>query len=157
MKQLNLIPKPNLSGGGSLINTRHSKRVLSSKLPMHLVLTVKKGRDLFKRRLWVKSLLQSHAAKFGIKVYASSIQRDHLHLIVKIPNRRNYVGFIRAVTGVMARKIGKGIWHLRPFTRVTSWGRDFRQLLDYLFKNDMEVFGVWDYSPRTRAAPALRI
>lgn len=150
MKQLSFIRRPNLSCGGSLNNTRHSKRVLSTKRPIHLVLKVKKSHDLFKRRLWVKRLIERQSARFQIKIFASSVQRDHLHLAVQVPSRSAYVQFVRTITGLIARKFGKGIFIFRPFTRVATWGREFRNLMNYLFRNDMEVFKVWSYVPRVR-------
>lgn len=150
MKQLSLIPSPNPYCGGSLNNTRQTKRVLSSKRPIHLVLKSRNPSHLFKNRLWLKSLAAKHAVKFGIQMYASSVQQDHIHFCIKIPNRMSYIGFIRTFTGLVARRLGKGVWKFRPFTRIATWGREFRGLMNYLFRNDMEVFGVWKYADRKR-------
>ncbi len=152
MKQLSLIPKPQLACGGSLNNTRHSKRTLCSRRPIHLVLKTKNSTSLFKSRLVIKSLASKYAKQFGIKVYASSVQRDHIHFVIKIAGRISYIRFIRSLTGQLARRFGKGLFKFRPFTRLGTWGREFKDLLDYLFRNDMEVFKIWRYQ-RNRADP----
>lgn len=148
MIQLSLIPKPSLACGGSLNNTRQSQRILSFKRPIHLVLKTRLHRNLFKNRLMIKAKVAKYAEHFDIKVYASSVQRDHVHLAIKIPNRESYTRFIRTLTGILARTLGKGLWIFRPFTKIGTWGKEFRNLMDYLFRNDMEVFGVWRYQPR---------
>ncbi len=153
MKQLSLIPKPNLACGGELNNTRQEQRVLSTRRPINLVLKTRNSANLFRSRLVVKSLTSKYAEKFGIKVYASSVQRDHLHLVIKIPSRRSYIALIRTLTGIMARRLGCGLFKLRPYTRIGTWGREFRGLLDYLFRNDMEVLEIWRYHRRPKRAP----
>ncbi len=152
MKQLSFLPNQHLSCGGSLNNTRQQCRTLSSKRPIHLVLKSKASVNLFKNRLLIKHLISKHAGRFGVKIYASSVQRDHVHLAAKIPCRSAYLKFIRTITGILARKMGAGLWKYRPFTHIATWGREFRNLLDYLFRNDMEVFKVWRFQ-RSRAGP----
>ncbi len=152
MKQLTLISKPDLACGGELNNTRQEKRVLSSRRPIHLVLKTRSSASLFKSRLVIKSLTSKYAKTFGIKVHASSVQRDHVHFVIKMASRRAYIGFIRTLTGQIARRFGRGLFELRPYTRIGTWGREFRSLLDYLFRNDLEVFNIWRYQ-RSRAGP----
>ncbi len=36
----------------------------------------------------------------------------------------------------------KVIFNLRPFTRILSWGRDFKRGLDYQILNQMEALGL---------------
>jgi REP element-mobilizing transposase RayT len=152
MKQLCLLAKPPVACGGSLNNTRHIKRTLSTKNPMHLVLKSKRE-ILFKNKDKVGKLLMKQAKKFGIKSYGYSIQKDHIHFVLRIFNREDYIKFIRAFTGLLARLLGKGLFKFRPFTRIAHWGRDLQNLRNYLFQNDMEVYGVWDKS--TRQIPAV--
>ncbi len=98
-------------------------------------------------------LASKYANSFGIKVCASGVQRDHIHFLIKVPNRTAYVRFIRTLTGQIARRFGSGFFKLRPYTRLATWGREVNALKDYLFRNDMEVFEIWRYR-RTRAGPA---
>ncbi len=146
MKQLNLLEKPSLQFGGGF-DQRHCLRTLCSRKPIHLILKSQKKYSLFKNRDEIRRIIFKQAKKFGIKIYSWSIQKDHIHLAIQILNRDAYKKWIRAVTGLIARLLGKGIWKFRPFTRVLSgFGRELRNLLNYIFRNELEVFRVWDYN-----------
>ncbi|HAG92381.1 MAG TPA: hypothetical protein DCL41_10935 [Bdellovibrionales bacterium] len=149
IKQLDLIPKPNLECGGSLENSRKQKRTLSSKKPMHLVLKANKI-TLFRNRDFIQRTLHKQSQKFGHRILTWSVQRNHIHLLIRIWDRNSYIKFIRALTGLIARKLGRGLWKFRPFTRVLSWGREIWNVNNYIFKNEMEVFGFWEYQPRRK-------
>lgn len=92
--------------------------------------------------------LQRQARKFHIRVYSAAVAHDHLHFVARIPSRAHYVKFIRALCGLLARKLGAKLWSELPFSRVATWGRDFKQLLDYLAKNREEAAGERPYEPR---------
>ncbi len=57
----------------------------------------------------------------------------------------------------------EGFWQFRPFSRITNWGRDFKQCIGYLKQNILETFGFVNYKPRknhyaawiTHAAPVF--
>ncbi|MBY0385390.1 transposase [bacterium] len=151
MKQLSFISKPSIEYGGSLLKGRRkTERVLDSRKPIHLVLKTKSSFSLFKQKKILQKVLRKQAKRFGVKIYSESIQSDHWHICLKITNRRLYRGFIRALTGIIARNLGKGLWQLRPYTRIVSWGRDFLNVLDYLLLNQCEVSGVVPYAVRKR-------
>jgi hypothetical protein len=88
------------------------------------------------------------AAKFGIKIYDTALAKDHLHLVFTILSRKDYIAFIRAVTGLLARKLGKGLWQLLPFSRVSHWGKAYRALRKYLEQNRLEAAGIQPYKKR---------
>jgi REP element-mobilizing transposase RayT len=144
MKQLNLLPQVRPYFGGALeMSPRKSIRPLSLRNPTHLVLKAKLCFNLFKNKAHIQKIIMKQSKTFGVKVYGISIQRDHIHLNLKIFSRRMYKGFIRAVTGLIARKLkAKGIWKLRPFTRIVSWGKDFQILKTYILQNELEVRGL---------------
>lgn len=149
MKQLTLIKKPATEHGGSLLKGRRkTERVLNSRKPMHLVLKTKKVFSLFKQKNKLQNVLKKQAKSFGVKIYSESIQADHWHICLKITNRRMYRGFIRSLTGIIARQLGKGLWVLRPYSRIVEWGRDFLNVTDYLLLNHCEVSGVVPYAIR---------
>jgi hypothetical protein len=68
-------------------------------------------------------------------------------------------GFLRAVCGLIARKVTgrerglpsnalksagsdeSGFWDARPFSRVVAWGKDFAGLKNYLHMNRLEAIG----------------
>ncbi len=145
MKQLNLLEKPSLQFGGSF-DQRHRTRTLCSRRPVHLTLKSQKRFSLFRSREEIRKIIFKQAKKFGIKIYSWSIQKDHIHLAIQVLNRDAYKKWIRAVTGLIARLLGKGIWKFRPFTRVLSgFGKELRNLNNYIFRNELEVFKIWSY------------
>lgn len=138
MQQLSFIAKALTQHGGSLQH-RKVARTLDSKRPLHLVLKCKKQFQLLQNTKLLNSVLRKQAKTFAIKVYSTSLQRDHWHLCIKIPNRLLYRAFIRSLTGILARKLGKGLWRFLPYTRIVNWQRDFKNTLIYIFKNDLEL------------------
>ena len=136
--------------GGSLAvkGKRKTERVLDSRKPLHFVLKSKKRVNLYSHRIFLRKFLFLYAKKFGVKVYKESVQKDHFHFCIKITNRQLYRAFIRAFTGVISQKLGKGLWILAPYSRVVTWGRDFLAVLDYILLNDCEVGGRVPYAIR---------
>ncbi|MGZ3733578.1 MAG: transposase [Bdellovibrionota bacterium] len=137
-----------LHHGGELARGhRKARRPLSCKRPVHFVL--KSRRRIYEKRRVVEKELQRQAAKFHIRVYDFAVAHDHLHFVVRIPSRAHYVKFIRALCGLLARKLGSGkLWALPPFSRVATWGREFQWLKSYLKKNREEAAGRQPYEPR---------
>lgn len=160
MKQLAFIKKPSPQYGGSLLKGRRkTERILNSRKPMHLVLKSRNSFTLFKHKNKLQILLKKQAKTFGVKIYSESIQTDHWHICVKITNRQLYKGFIRSLTGIIARLFGKGIWGLRPYSRIVEWGRDFLNVTDYVLLNQCEVKGIVPFAicKRRRVSRELRI
>lgn len=153
MKQISFFKKGSTQHGGVLsLNKRKRARPLAKNKAIHLVL---KSRTtiLFKNKCWILKLLRQQASSKGVRIYSVSVQKDHIHIVLRIYSRHLYSGFIRAVTGVIAKRLGKGLWKFIPFTRFISWGRDFKAAKAYVFQNEMEVLGIWGYQPRRRRAP----
>lgn len=149
MKQLTLIEKPKTEFGGSFLKGRRkTQRILNSRKPIHLVLKTKKAFVIFKQKNKLQFILRKQAKTFGIKIYSESIQSDHWHICLQITNRRLYRGFIRSLTGLIARELGKGLWALRPYTRVVEWGKDFLNVSDYILLNQCEISGIVPYAIR---------
>lgn len=149
MNQLSLIKKPKIEFGGSLLKGRRkTERVLDSRKPMHLVLKSKKTIVLFKHQRMLQFVLRRQAKTFGVKIYSETVQCDHWHLFIKITNRRLYRAFIRSITGIIARMLGKGIWELAPYSRIVHWGIDFSNVKDYLLLNYCEINGIVPYAIR---------
>ncbi len=150
-KQLTFFKKTEKESGGSLTHgKRKTARVLDSRKPINFVLKSQKSVNLYLRRSQLQHLLFRYAKKFGVKVYSESVQRDHWHFCIKITNRHLYRAFIRALTGIIARKIGKGLWVQPPYSRIATWGRDFLNVLDYILLNQCEVAGVVPYAIRKK-------
>lgn len=136
-------------GGSPLQGKRKSARPLSFQKPLHLILK-SSGSSFFNpgnRRL--EDLFREHAKKHSIKIYALSLNWSHVHMLLKLPNRRSYLAFIRTVTAAVVLFISKlrgenkkGLFDLRPFTRILNWGRDFKNTLAYIEKNSLEAWGL---------------
>ncbi len=148
MKQYSLfkIPLP-VHGGELSLGKRKTRRVLSNKKPIHLNLKANRN-VLYKNKAFIQATTHHLSKKYDVKIYDLVINYDHIHKVIKIEDRRTYLAFIRALTGILAKKIGKGLWKFIPFTRVANWGKDYRGLLRYLQQNREEISGQRAYKPR---------
>ena len=143
--------KPKGSFGGSLLKNSHAKtgRPLDSKLPIHLTLrTHKSVLRLYKTLLVVDNLVEKICKKHGVALYKYANVGNHLHMVIKIPQRRRWNAFIRELTGRIAQLVrGKlhfegEFWKQRPFTRlVPGWGKAFQIAKDYVYLNWCEGEG----------------
>jgi REP element-mobilizing transposase RayT len=143
-------------GALSVKGKRKTARVLDTRKPLHFVLKANKSKNLYTHRILLRKLLFQYAKRFGVKVYKESVQKDHLHFCIKITNRQLYRSFIRALTGVISQKLGKGLWILKPYSRVLTWGREFLNTLDYILLNDCEVSGIVPYAIRSSRRHTFR-
>lgn len=151
---------PRLTGlrffGGSNCTRRLHRvaRPISTKHPIHLVLrsSKAKGSSSFlnpKNRSFVRDILSKFSKKFGIQITDFANVGNHLHLVIKIGNRRTYQPFIAAVTGGIARSvIGKKLsaddkfWDFRPFSRIVEGLRGMQILTAYMKINQLESVGM---------------
>ena len=85
---------------------------------------------------------------------------SHIHMIFMIPSREAYKAFIRTLTAAMVRAISKfagktlkGIFDLRPYTRILEWGRDHRNVMNYHDLNDLEARGYIKRPKRPKKKP----
>ena len=108
-KQLTLFPNQTKKffGGALLYKKRKSKRPLSKKDSIHLVLRSEwaMGSNSFlakRNHQAIKSILLRFSKKFGVKIYQQAINSNHVHLLLGITNRALYKAFIKAVSGQIA-------------------------------------------------------
>lgn len=149
-RQLSLMPAPTLECGGSFaLNRRKSKRIIALKRPLHLVLKadIKFSGSLLKNKTKISHEIEKWSSRFGIKLYNQSINSDHIHLNVKLSSLENYKKFIKSLTGRLAQ-IFKLKFLLRPYTKVLSWGREFRNFVNYTIQNQKEALGLTPYKKR---------
>lgn len=125
-------------GGSLLKGKRKSARPLDSKKPLHLVLKATNSFALLRNQKLIEQLNAKMSQRFGVKVYSIAVQADHIHLNISFASRRIYTMWIRALTGALARKIQKLKFKFLPFTRIGSWGRDFKTVQNYILKNRIE-------------------
>ena len=149
--------------GGSLLKSNpKTKRPISTAQAIHLVL--KSQHAMGKNSMLhcyntkkIESVILSQAKCWGIKIYHYVNVGNHLHLVIKLNNRRSFNPFIRAITGLIARHVlnaergsSKNVqfWVTRPFTRIISWGKDYLNINKYMKKNKgqaKERFVAWGF------------
>ena len=124
--------------------------VLRARLP---VLRMKKNKALISR------LLFEISEKFSVKIYNNYLNSNHIHLLVKAPTQKNLHDFLRVLTGQIAQRItgavrGKrnklSFWLKPAWKRMVHWGRDFLNLHQYIYQNQLETLGLIPYQPRKR-------
>jgi REP element-mobilizing transposase RayT len=152
-------------GGVALKGNPRTARPIAVKRPMHLVLrsSYAKARRSFlhpDRAERIKLLVFRLGKEKGVKVYRFANSGNHLHLLVLARSRGAFHGFLRAITGIIARitlqvqrgyPMGLKFWdHSRPFSRIVEWGREFRIVTNYLLQNTLESLRLTAYRFRKR-------
>ncbi len=144
--------------GGAYLRNSHAKtrRPISSKTPMHLVMRSRLARGrhslLFYERA-VQKIIARQARRFGVRVYRLRNAGNHLHLLILPPSRKSFQGFSRAITGLIVRRVlgaekasavfqkGSRFWDQRPFSRLLHWGREYKIVADYLVEESVQAMG----------------
>ncbi|HEY8272857.1 MAG TPA: transposase [Pseudobdellovibrionaceae bacterium] len=150
---------PRNFGGLLLKGNAKRSRPLSIKEPLHLVL--KSTQAIGSRSMLhsthakkIDKIIRHHAKQCRIRLYHLVNVGNHLHLVIKLDDRKLYSKFIRAITGLIARQVLKAergpakeknnlnienqkkcFWLARPFTRLIAWGRDYNFITGYMKKN----------------------
>jgi REP element-mobilizing transposase RayT len=105
---------------------------------------VKSTGSLLRHRGFIYSTPAHFCKKFDVRVYEQGLASNHIHLVLKFKDREDYKGFIRAVSGVVAKTLNLK-WTYRPFTKVIEWGRPFKRACTYAFRNEYEALGIVPY------------
>jgi len=161
--------------GGSLLKGSHAKtkRPFRPHLALHVVLKMNPKicdesdpkiftrKSLFVFMNEIDGILQEQARRHRIRVYGAANSGNYLHLVIQAPSKVHLNSFLRAFSGrvaqiVQGQKIEKSrksfqemFWEARPYSRLVSWGKDFRGLLRYIGINATEtVLGVSRESTR---------
>lgn len=134
-------------GGSALVGRRKEKRPLSIKSPIHLILKSENHKVFRPANQSLHRLILETARKFNIQVRDFAMNWSHSHFVIQISSRQDYVRFIRALTSKMAMAVQKAqvqktkLFTLRPFSRILNWGRDYRNVIQYIFLNFKEALG----------------
>jgi len=172
-KQLSILPKtkkPRREHGGSLTHgKRRAYRPMNPRLSLHVTLKSHKaiGKwSLFNHRKLIESVLRKSQRLFHVKVYNYAIHGNHIHISIKGYSRESIQNFFRVFAGHSAQQIlelcplpeikggapQKGckknqrkFWSYLLYSRVVSWGRDFRNVQAYIGKNARQVAEIIDY------------
>lgn len=163
MKQASFLPRLKLEHGGDINKgKRKTARPFSHRHAIHVTMRASQARGALsmltrenKRRVQV--LLESCSGRHGIRVYRFENVGNHLHLLIKTQRRQfplaklDFQRFLKQFAGELAFQITgarKGqaygrFWDRTAYSRIISWGRDYRNQHDYFTKNFMESKGFW--------------
>ena len=144
--------------GGSLCQGKRKElRPITTKKAMHLVFrsdNATKELSFLKHEGLVRRLIKENAKRFYVQVYEVSINSNHLHFLVRPKSREGFKNFLRAFTGILARKMLKGkpslshFWSSTIYSRIIYWGRAFKIAQNYVLQNTLEARGLIAYQPR---------
>lgn len=162
MRQLALLPKPSLEHGSTLrTGKRKTARPIDTKRAMHLVMRASRARGQWsmlreEHKGRIERLVRLTSSCHGVRVYRFSNVGNHLHLLVRARTRDGFQNFLRVVTAQTAALVtgarkgnpkGK-FWDALAYSRVVSWGREFKKLQAYLSKNLLEGMRLFLRGPR---------
>lgn len=158
-----------LSYGGDLRKKRKGRkqRPLSRKHPLHLVFKVNKSclqnKNLRHPKCFslIHQILNRWSHYFGVRVEQLSIQKDHIHILVRSSSRYQFRDFFRVMAGQIAQRFeqegylsvtdtpgggkGTGLWKHRPFTRIVVGWKAYSIVRNYIQLNEKEALGVIPY------------
>src|SRR6476620_9909705 len=142
-------------GGAAQKGNPKTARTIVTRQAMHVVIrsSLAKGQYSFLGKAQrIETLLKKQAEAFGVRLYDVANAGNHLHLVLRAHSARMFKGFLRAITGLLARLVlgaergspwkGKRFWDARPFTRIVAWGRDYKLLLYFLLPTPTEMLGM---------------
>ncbi len=152
-KQLSFFETPRLESGGTVfLGKRKSRRILSTKLPIHLVLKSEKAvgaLSFVNHQKMLRNLISRTSIEKDIRLYKFAINFNHIHLVIRIKHPDDYNAWIRELTGEIVTEMSKEtstplsrFFTARPYTRCGSWGREFENLISYQELNEMEIVGI---------------
>jgi REP element-mobilizing transposase RayT len=150
--------------GGSLFKgKRKEARPLSTKHPIHLTLKSTGNSFFYPSNRALDKLIRNCADKYNIKIYDLALNWSHIHAMILIPTREAYKAFIKTLTSLIVELISKQrgrkltqIFDLLPYTRILSWGREFKKVLEYIIQNQMEALGLISRKKKSKTQPAKK-
>ncbi len=143
--------------GGSLLNGNHAKvaRPFHPKYAQHVVLrsTIAKGRySLLLKNKEIDAEIRKQAHRFFVKIYQIANAGNHIHIVLRAHKRREFRKFMRIIASLIARKVlgakrnsavlkdsKRRFWDARPWSRIISWGKHFKNAISYLNLNNIET------------------
>jgi REP element-mobilizing transposase RayT len=157
-----LAPAPSLEHGGDVRRgKRKIARPLNTRLPVHVVLRSSRA-----KREWsmlrsavaarIRRTVHRQARRYDVRVYRYANVGNHIHLLGQARSRPAFQSFLRVVAGVTARIVtgarrGRPVgrfWDRLAYTRVVSWGCEFRCVGAYVQQNEDEARGLRPHERR---------
>lgn len=143
------LPSSQSKFGGTLLNgKRKTQRPIAINKPLHLIVKSEKTNEQIffsPKDRQLNTLIKKSAERYNIRIYKFSVNWSHFHFVIKVLSRKDYVNFVRylgaqvvAYFSKMLKRNIKGLFRLRPFTRIVNWGKDFRKMCKYITTNIAE-------------------
>jgi hypothetical protein len=153
--QKNLFPPTHLEHGGSIRKgLRKLARPFDRRRPMHIVMRSNRAYGTWsflhrRNKGTVFLLVLDTAARYQIRIYSWENVGNHLHFAAKAPSRRALRAFLRVlpqrimfvVTGARKGRPRGRFFHEIAYSRIVNWGREWKVLLRYIWKNTLEALG----------------
>ena len=110
---------------------------------------------------WIKAYIPSLVKRLPIRIYAWSLNSNHLHFVLQAACRKALQSFLRTLASRITRFVLKGqsgnrFWSKRPYSRTLTWGREFKNALRYVLRNAKEAIGKMLYVSRSDRAAMRR-
>jgi REP element-mobilizing transposase RayT len=161
--------KADISHGGDFSRgKRKTLRPIDLKQALHVTLRSSKAKGqlsmLHPRHCnGIEKFVHKTAKRWGVRVYRFANVGNHLHLLIQVPTREAWKRFSKELSGGIAQIVTqaqkgsalvrsqdpsipesakRGFWDHLIFTRIVSFGRDFKGVSAYLIKNLFEAAGV---------------
>ncbi len=143
-------------------------RPVSCKHANHVVLKSYRATgacSFLRNERWILEKAKSLAPKLGVDLKDIVVQANHIHLLLRVSRRRAFFAYLRALCGLIVRKItskerglARAAFHKttrsrangnsekffagRPFSRIVSLGRkSYKAIKDYFELNRLEKIG----------------
>jgi REP element-mobilizing transposase RayT len=125
--------------------------------------TLAKGKhSLLLKRQEIEGDIRKQANRFFVKIYQIANAGNHIHIVLRAHKRREFRKFMRIIASLIARKVlganrnsavlkdsKRRFWDARPWSRIISWGKHFKNAIAYLKLNSIEIeFHLARYSAR---------
>lgn len=153
------LPSPKSHGGANSVGKEKKARPIATKRPMHLIFRSSRAKGEWsfthsRNRDRLEKHLRATARRFHIKLYRFANVGNHFHLLVQARRREDLQNFLRVfaqgvvflVTGACKGNPKGKFWDALAYSRIVEWGRDWKNMLEYLSKNMLESRGM----PRDR-------
>ena len=165
-------------GGSLSEGKRRSLRPLNPQQSLHITLKSEHAvglRSLFRHKRLILSVMHKASQRFNVKVYNYALAGNHLHLLIKGETKEGIQNFFRVFAGHVAQNILKNcplqkarggasnmglkkrkgcrknqrrFWQYLIYSRLVTWGREFKRVHNYVEKNILETLRVIAYEPR---------
>ena len=167
-RQISLLKTAVEYGGDQSHGKAKVRRPLSTRKPIHVTLRSSKAvgsRSLRRYQAQIHLIMGLQSSRWGVRVYRSSINGNHIHLVMRGKTRLGIQNFFRTFAGLTARLVAdakKGkpfgkFWDKTIWTRVAEWGQAFKALGNYVVRNVLESTSIIAYDRRIPTAQVLRL